>query len=87
MRTTATGATPTTPASLTGFTNSTTYVTGSRLALGPYTVTTFPNPLGDFLVGVLTPGSKPQYQIDLENGVLPSGDGGAGVRPEHGDAG
>jgi hypothetical protein len=33
----------------------------------------------DFLVGVLTPGSKPQYQIDLENGVLPSGDGGAGA--------
>jgi hypothetical protein len=52
VRTTATGATPTTPASLAGFTNSTTYVTGSRLNLGTYTVST-PNPLGDFLVGVL----------------------------------
>lgn len=52
VRSTATGATPVKPTDTTGFTAAHTYVTGSRLGLGTYTVTTTPNPLGDFLVAM-----------------------------------
>jgi hypothetical protein len=45
----STGATPAQASSTTGFTNSTTYVTGSRKSLGTYTVTTAVA-LGDFLI-------------------------------------
>lgn len=49
-RTAAAGATPVTPASTAGFTAMHTYLTGARLGLGTYTVTTTPNFIGDFLV-------------------------------------
>ena len=50
--TSPTGATPVKPSATTGYTLAHSLLTGARKGLGTYTVTSTPNPLGDFLIAM-----------------------------------